>query len=100
MLKESYPYYLANAAVATNTALEVRDKFSGEVATRVALADARVVDTAIAAAWEARAAMAALPPLVRRDVLEHCVRGFQERREARALGLGRAPGRERGGRYG
>ncbi len=87
MLKESYPYYLANAAVAANTALEVRDKFSGEVATRVALADARVVDTAIAAAWEARAAMAALPPFVRRDVLEHCVRRFQERSEELALAL-------------
>jgi len=87
MLKESYPYYLANAAVAENTALEVRDKFSGEVATRVALADAGVVDTAIAAAWEARAAMAALPPFARRDVLEHCVRRFQERSEELALAL-------------
>ncbi len=41
MLKETYPYYLANEAVYANTDLEVTDKFSGKVATRVALADAK-----------------------------------------------------------
>jgi hypothetical protein len=43
MLKKSYPYYLANEAVAANTDLEVTDKFSGEVAMRVALADAHAI---------------------------------------------------------
>src|SRR5690606_20185357 len=87
MLENSYPYYLANRPVAANTDLVVRDKYSGEVATRVAQADAAVVDQAIAAAWEARAAMAALPPDARRDVLEHCVRRFGERQEELALAL-------------
>jgi len=77
MLKASYPYYLAGKAVAANTDLAVRDKFSGEVATRVALADAAVVEQAIAAAWDARAAMAAMPAFARRDVLQHCVERFQ-----------------------
>ena len=86
-LKKTYPYYLANKPVATNTDLEVFDKYTGKVATRVALADAGVVDAAIAAAWDARAAMAALPPYARRDVLEHCVRRFEERREELALAL-------------
>ena len=36
MLKPTYPYYLANAPVAANTDLEVTDKYTGEVATRVA----------------------------------------------------------------
>ena len=36
MLRESYPYYLANTAVFANTDLEVTDKFSNLVATRVA----------------------------------------------------------------
>src|SRR5690606_27895435 len=87
MLENSYPYYLANRPVAANTDLVVRDKFSGEIATRVAQADDAVVDQAIAAAWDARAAMAALPPDARRDVLEHCVRRFGERQEELALAL-------------
>ena len=52
MLQKSYPYYLANVAVAANTDLEVTDKFSGEVATRVALADAKAIDKAIGLAAE------------------------------------------------
>ena len=40
MLKPTYPYYLANKAVAANTDLEVTDKYTGKVATRVALAAA------------------------------------------------------------
>jgi acyl-CoA reductase-like NAD-dependent aldehyde dehydrogenase len=87
MLQSSYPYYLANQALAPNQALEVRDKFSGDIATRVALADAAAIDAAIAAAHAARPAMAAFPPDARRDVLEHCVRRFTERREELALAL-------------
>ncbi len=86
-LKKSYPYYLANTPVAANTDLEVRDKYTGRVATRVALADARAVDRAIAAAHKARGAMAAFPPHARRDVLEHCVRRFEARHEELALAL-------------
>jgi len=86
-MHDSYPYYLANQAVAANTDLAVRDKYSGEITTRVAQADAAVVDKAIAAAWNARAAMAAFPPDARRDVLEHCVRRFVERQEELALAL-------------
>jgi acyl-CoA reductase-like NAD-dependent aldehyde dehydrogenase len=87
VLKPSYPYYLAGEACAPNTALEVRDKFSGEVATRVAQADAATIDAAIAAAHAARGAMAAFPPDARRDVLEHCASRFTERREELALAL-------------
>jgi acyl-CoA reductase-like NAD-dependent aldehyde dehydrogenase len=87
VLQSSYPYYLANEARAPNAALEVRDKFSGEIATRVAMGDAAAVDAAIAAAHAARPAMAAFPPDARRDVLEHCVRRFTERREELALAL-------------
>ena len=86
-LKSSYPYYLANRPVAANTDLEVLDKYSGKVATRVAFADAAVVRKAIVAAHKAREAMAAFPPDARRDVLEHCVRRFSERHEELALAL-------------
>ena len=44
MLKESYPYYLANRAEAPNADLEVIDKYTGAVATRVALADANGIE--------------------------------------------------------
>jgi acyl-CoA reductase-like NAD-dependent aldehyde dehydrogenase len=87
MLDKSYPYYLANKPVAANTDLEVLDKYTGKIATRVAFADAAALDQAIAAAIAARAAMAAFPPDARRDVLEHCVRRFSERREELAQAL-------------
>ncbi|WP_186107856.1 aldehyde dehydrogenase family protein [Burkholderia gladioli] len=79
MLKESYPYYLANQAVQANTDLEVTDKYSGKVATRVALADAKAIDAAIAAAVEAEKPFAAWPSFRRQAVLDHCVRRFRER---------------------
>ena len=40
MLQKSYPYYLANKAVYANEDLKVIDKYTQEVATSVALADA------------------------------------------------------------
>ncbi|WP_186126569.1 aldehyde dehydrogenase family protein [Burkholderia gladioli] len=79
MLKESYPYYLANQAVQANTDLEVTDKYSGKVATRVALADAKAIDAAIAAAVEAEKPFAAWPSFRRQAVLDHCVTRFRER---------------------
>ncbi len=87
MLKPRYPYYLANAPVFANEALEVTDKFSGQVATRVALADAQAIDAGIAAAHDARHAMARLPAYARRDVLLHCAARFTERAEDLALAL-------------
>lgn len=86
-LAKRYPYYLASRAVAANADLEVFDKYSGQRATRVALADATTVRKAIVAAHRARAAMAAFTPDARRDVLEHCVRRFGERAEELALAL-------------
>ena len=47
-LAASYPYHLGNTPEAPNHDLEVVDKFSGEVATRVALADDAAIDRAIA----------------------------------------------------
>ncbi|AKS41282.1 aldehyde dehydrogenase family protein [Wenzhouxiangella marina] len=77
----SYPYYLANRAVHANTDLAVEDKHSGEVAYRVAKADADALEQAIAAAERAAAPMAALPSHKRRDVLLHCVERFKARRD-------------------
>lgn len=87
MLKKTYPYYLANHAVAANKDLEVLDKYSGKRATRVAFADGTAIRKAIVAAHRARPAMAAFAPDRRRAVLEHCVARFTERQEELALAL-------------
>ena len=87
MLKPAYPYYLANAAVFANTDLEVTDKYTGDVATRVALADAKAIDAGIAAAVEATAPMRRFTPYQRQAVLEHCVTRFRERYEELAMAL-------------
>jgi acyl-CoA reductase-like NAD-dependent aldehyde dehydrogenase len=87
MLKPTYPYYLANEPVAANTDLAVTDKFSGEVATRVALADAHAIDEAIGLAVAAMPDMRAFPPFKRQAVLEHCVKRFRERSDEMAMAL-------------
>ena len=86
-LKSEYPYYLANVPHQPNTDLEVEDKYTGEVATRVAMADEAAIDQAIAASVAAAEPMASMKSYQRREVLDHCVRRFAERHEelSRAL---------------
>jgi aldehyde dehydrogenase (NAD+) len=43
MLNKSYPYYLANRPQTSRTLLVVRNKYSGRIATRVAVPDAKAV---------------------------------------------------------
>lgn len=42
MLAKSYPYYLSNKPERPNTDLTVMDKFTGDVATQVAMANVRM----------------------------------------------------------
>ena len=87
MLKEAYPYYLANEAVYANQDLLVTNKYTGVVATKVAKANAVDIDQAIQAAEDAQPAMTAMPAYERQQVLEHCVKRFQERFDEIALAL-------------
>jgi len=87
MLKSEYPYWLANQPVAPNRELAVHDKYSGEVAARVAMADRGAIDAAIAAAVQAAEPMRALPAYQRQAVLNHCVRRFDERFDDLAMSL-------------
>ena len=87
MLEESYPYYLGNVAQKPNTDLEVTNKFTGAVATRVALADAAAIDKGIELAAGAEDAMRDFPAYARQDVLNHCARRFSERAEELAQAL-------------
>jgi acyl-CoA reductase-like NAD-dependent aldehyde dehydrogenase len=87
VLKDRYPYYLANKAVYANEDLLVTDKYSNEVATRVAMADAATIDKAIAAAVGAQEACANMAAYERKAVLEHCVGRFRERYDELAEAL-------------
>jgi acyl-CoA reductase-like NAD-dependent aldehyde dehydrogenase len=87
MLDKTYPYYLANQPQQPNTDLVVRDKYSGRIATRVAVPDARAVQKAIAAAVKATAPMRAFKPWARQAVLQHCAARFEERRDELAMAL-------------
>jgi len=87
MLAKTYPYYLANRPQTAKTMLDVRDKYSGKVATRVAVPDARAVERAIAAAVKATAPMRHFKPWARQAVLQHCAQRFAERRDELAEAL-------------
>lgn len=87
MLESSYPFYLANRAETPNTDLDVVDKYTGEVATRVAMAGVEDIDRAIGAAVRAQRPMAAMAAYERKAVIEHCVKRFRERFDELAVSL-------------
>jgi acyl-CoA reductase-like NAD-dependent aldehyde dehydrogenase len=87
MFRAHYPYYLANRPESSAALLDVLDKATGQVATRVSLAPAAAIERAIAACAAAVRPMRELAAFERRDVLLHCVRRFEERRAELALGL-------------
>jgi acyl-CoA reductase-like NAD-dependent aldehyde dehydrogenase len=87
MLQDSYPYYLGNEPQAPNRALEVIDKYTGEVATRVALADAAAIDRGIGLAVEAAGPMREMAAYERQAILNHCVARFSERADELAMAL-------------
>ena len=87
MVAKTYPYYLANEPCQPNESLAVLDKYSGEVISRVAMADREAIDTAIARAAEATPAMREMAPFERQQVLQHCVQRFQERHDELAEAL-------------
>lgn len=87
MLAESYPYYVANEPRSPNQDLPVTDKYSGDVFTRVALADAEAIDEAIGWAVKAAEPMRKLASYERQAVLDHCILRFRERFEELAHSL-------------
>ena len=87
MLRKSYPYFLANKAESPNQDLKVYNKYTGEVATTVALANAQAIDRAIQAAVDATEPTKKMKAYERQDVLVHCVKRFTERSEELAQAL-------------
>ncbi len=87
MLRDAYPYYLANRPESPNCDLVVRDKYTNAVATRVPLADESALDRAIARAAQAAEPMRRRAAYERQAVLSHCARRFEERAEELAYAL-------------
>lgn len=81
MAKLQYPLYLANKPRQPNAELAVVDKFTGEVAGHVALADAALLDEAIAAAANAATPMRRMASWQRKAVLQHLASRCKERRD-------------------
>ena len=81
MLEERYPCWLANEPFETGKQLAVTNKYTGDVATKVALADASHIDKGIAAAVEAQKELNRWPAHKRRAVLAHVVTRLEERHE-------------------
>ncbi|MBU0479685.1 MAG: aldehyde dehydrogenase family protein [Proteobacteria bacterium] len=87
MIHKEYPYYLANKPEQPNTDLAVTDKYTGEIAARVALADDGAIDRAIELAVKAAEPMRQMPAWQRQNVLQHCVDRFSARAEELADSL-------------
>ena len=87
MLKETYPYYLAGRAVQPNTDLVVTNKYTGEPACRVALADPAAIDAGIGAVAEAFELTRRMPGYQRQAILDHVVKRVTERHEELAKAL-------------
>src|SRR5690606_29485408 len=87
MLKSVYPLYLNNEAQQPNADLAVTDKFTGEVAFRVAQADATMIDAAISGAVQAAEPMARMASYERQAVLNYCVSRYTERFDELAYAL-------------
>ena len=86
-LQQNWPFFLANQPLSPNQDLEVTDKYTGEVAARVALADEAVIDQGIAASVKAADPLANMPPYERQGILNHCVQRFTERFDELAMSL-------------
>ncbi|MFN3725915.1 MAG: aldehyde dehydrogenase family protein [Allosphingosinicella sp.] len=86
-LKDVYPLYVNNEARQPNADLEVTDKFTGEVAFRVAQADAATILEGIEGTVRATEPMARMASYERQAVLQHCVDRFKERFDELAYAL-------------
>ncbi len=86
-IKKNWPYYLANKPFEPNGDLEVTDKFTGELAANVALADTAAIEKGIQGCVAAAEPFAQMPPYERQEVLNHCVQRFTERFDELSMSL-------------
>ena len=86
-LRDSYPLFLNNRAAAPNSDLAVTDKYTGEIATRVPLANSEMIDEGIRGAAQAFDTFRRWPAWRRKAVLQHVVNRMGERHEEFACAL-------------
>jgi acyl-CoA reductase-like NAD-dependent aldehyde dehydrogenase len=88
-LKQQYPYFLANRPAQSKTFLPVTNKYSNEKICEVAIADPKAIQNAISAALDAFPKLKDFSHFRRKEVIGHCIKRFQERKEelARVLCL-------------
>ncbi len=89
----SHPLYVASRPEVGQDELVVYDKFTNEPMARVGLAGPDQIERGIAGAAAASKAMAAMPAFERQEILQHCVRRFEERFEELAGLLCREAGK-------
>jgi acyl-CoA reductase-like NAD-dependent aldehyde dehydrogenase len=87
MLNQEYPLYIGNKPVMNECFIEVRDKYSGELAAKVSKAGRADIDRAIGKAVKAVVPMRKLPSYKRQEILNHCVGRFTERTDELAMSL-------------
>ncbi|MCO5558689.1 hypothetical protein L7F22_012275 [Adiantum nelumboides] len=83
----TYPFYIANKPLYPNSDLDIKNKYTGEVFARCALATPQDIDTAIEAAEKAFPAVAAMASFERKQVLEKVVAEVTRRFEEFAVAL-------------
>jgi acyl-CoA reductase-like NAD-dependent aldehyde dehydrogenase len=81
VLRTAYPLLIASRPRSPNADLIVTNKYTGQPATAVAMADAAILEEAITAAVRAAPAMRRMAPYERQDVLQQCVSTFHARAE-------------------
>lgn len=81
MLREQYPYYLGGKPVQPNSDLAVANKYTGETACRVAMADENAINIAIGEAVKAFEDTRKMPAYQRQAVLNHVVERVTQRHE-------------------
>ncbi|MFM8268562.1 MAG: aldehyde dehydrogenase family protein [Pseudomonadota bacterium] len=86
-LKPRYPFFLANSPKMKGEFLPVRDKFTGEKLTEVALASPQDIQKAIAASCEAAELFRKQPLFERKAILSSCIVQFEKRKEELARTL-------------
>lgn len=77
-MKPSYPYYLANRPVQANSDLVVTNKYTGQAATRVSLANPVVIDQAIERGVAAVPACRKMPAHLRSAILHQVANRMKE----------------------
>jgi len=92
-IKPTWPIFIGSEPQSCEQMLDVTDKYTNEVITRVSLGSSSDVDRAITLAENSLPKMTKLPSYTRKLILQKCVAAFQARFEEFAFALAREAGK-------